>query len=290
MTSSLVALMLVAGCAGPHPLRGGHALTTPAPAGGIAQSLAQSDNPAQPTRQTQETIKTRTYNIPAGIPLAPVSALSPIPSHSSYPSYSAAPNLLLTDREETRATTELGAAQKDTARELTAKLSSLRGIVWVGVILFIFGLASIFWTPLQTIIASVTTSIAITLGGVALMILPTLIVGNELLILGGVALAVGAWFLAHRHGHLRGLLSARNAVLGAVRQDTAVSPICGPSARTRQAPPTTPQPGTRSHAPTPRPPSHPCYPCNPWSNLFPPRACTSTRPPPPRAPAGATSL
>src|SRR5436190_23538523 len=27
-------------------------------------------------------------------------------------------------------------------------------------------------------------------------------------ILGGVALAVGAWFLAHRHGHLRGMLSA----------------------------------------------------------------------------------
>jgi len=37
------------------------------------------------------------------------------------------------EREETHARTELGAAQKDTARELGAKLSSLKGIVWVGV-------------------------------------------------------------------------------------------------------------------------------------------------------------
>ena len=40
------------------------------------------------------------------------------------------------------------------------------------------------------------------------MILPTLIVGNELLILGAVTLVIGAWFLAHRHGQLRGLLSS----------------------------------------------------------------------------------
>ncbi len=31
---------------------------------------------------------------------------------------------------------------------------------------------------------------------------------NELLILGGVAVAVGGWFLAHRHGQLRGMVAA----------------------------------------------------------------------------------
>jgi hypothetical protein len=40
------------------------------------------------------------------------------------------------------------------------------------------------------------------------MVLPTLIVGNELLILGGVSLAVGGWFLAHRHGRLQGFVDA----------------------------------------------------------------------------------
>ena len=82
------------------------------------------------------------------------------------------------EREETRARTELGAAQKDTARDLAAKLSSLKGIVWVGVGLFIFGLASLVYPPLKVIVASVTTSVALMLGGVALIVLPTMVVGN----------------------------------------------------------------------------------------------------------------
>jgi hypothetical protein len=115
------------------------------------------------------------------------------------------------EREETRARTELGAAQKDTARELGAKLSSLKGIVWVGVGLFVFGLASLLWPPLKVVIGSVTTSAALMLGGLALMVLPSLLVGNELLILGAVVAAAGGWFLAHRHGQLRGLIAASSA-------------------------------------------------------------------------------
>jgi hypothetical protein len=64
------------------------------------------------------------------------------------------------------------------------------------------------YPPLQLIIGSITTSVAIVAGGVALMVLPSLIVGNELLILGGVAAAVGVWFFAHRHGQLRGFVDA----------------------------------------------------------------------------------
>jgi hypothetical protein len=45
------------------------------------------------------------------------------------------------------------------------------------------------------------------------MILPSMIVGNEMLILGGVALAVGGCFLAHRHGQLRGVVDANNSGL-----------------------------------------------------------------------------
>jgi hypothetical protein len=47
-----------------------------------------------------------------------------------------------------------------------------------------------------------TTSAGICAGGLALMVLPTLVVGNELLFLAGVGVAVGLWFLAHRHGRL----------------------------------------------------------------------------------------
>ena len=107
-----------------------------------------------------------------------------------------------------KAGTVVGAAQKDTARELGAKLASLKGVVWVGIGLFVFGLVSLFYPPLRAIIGSVTTSLAITAGGVALMILPSLIVGNELLILAGVAAVVGAWLLAHRHGQLRAMANS----------------------------------------------------------------------------------
>jgi uncharacterized membrane protein YccC len=77
--------------------------------------------------------------------------------------------------------------------------------------MFLFGLASMFYPPLQAIVGSVTTSAAIVAGGLALIILPSLVVGNELLILAGVASAVGLWFLAHRHGQLRGLVDSTKA-------------------------------------------------------------------------------
>ena len=189
--------LLLCGCA-TQPLKGGKATTRRA--GSIEQTLMQSDNPSQASRQDQETMRTRTYTVPVGSRLesgatngATVVVSAPMP---------------VIEREETRAKTELGAAQKDTARELGAKLASLKGIVWVGVAMFLFGLASIFYPPIKLLIGSVTTSAAITIGGLALMILPTLVVGNELLILGGVGVAVGGWFLAHRHGKLQGYVDA----------------------------------------------------------------------------------
>jgi hypothetical protein len=235
--------LLATGCAS-RPLKGGKAFITRKPTGQVEQTLTQGENPAQATKQTQETIKVRTYTVPTGSrveqsqtpvgapaqlstihppQLCPPSAVplrrtgyggrvnsQPINLQPSTSFLLAAP-MPVVEREETRAGTELGAAQKDTARELGAKLSSLKGIVWVGVGLFVFGLASLVYPPLKVVVASVTTSAALMLGGVALMVLPSLIVGNELLILGGVALAVGAWFLAHRHGQLRGTVAATAA-------------------------------------------------------------------------------
>jgi len=245
-----VLALTVTGCAGPRPLKGGKAITTRKPTGIVEQTLVQGENPAQATKQDQETVKVRTYTVPAGSrmeqsqlwegerPREPKlfgtaaeiragettaredarppgrqqpSTLNPQPSTIGYQPSTAfilsAP-MPVVEREETHAAAELGAAQKDTARELGAKLSSLKGIVWVGVGLFVFGLASLVYPPLKLIIGSVTTSAALMLGGVALMVLPSLIVGNELLILGAVSIAVGAWFLAHRHGQLRGIVAA----------------------------------------------------------------------------------
>ena len=193
---------LLSGCA-MAPLKGGKATMANRPGGVIEQTVVQSDNPAQVSRQDQETVKTRSYTVPAG---------SRLVSTSNQVVVVSAP-MPVVEHEETRAKTELGAAQKDTARELSAKLASLKGIVWVGVALFLFGLATLFYPPLKLLVGSVTTSAAIIVGGLSLIILPTLIVGNELLILAGVASAVGLWFLAHRHGQLRGLVDAAKAAV-----------------------------------------------------------------------------
>jgi hypothetical protein len=245
----LALALLVTGCAGPAPLKGGKAVTTHRVGGVVEQTLVQGENPSQATKQDQESVKVRSYTVPAGsrvevasmgagtarpcvLPSSGVesgtsrprpsgscgsstlnSQLSTINPQPSSAFIVSAP-MPVVEREETHARTELGAAQKDTARELGARLSSLKGVVWVGVGLFVFGLASLVWPPLKVIISSVTTSAALMLGGVALMVLPSLIVGNELLILAVVGVAVGAWFLAHRHGHLRGLVAASSGPLG----------------------------------------------------------------------------
>jgi hypothetical protein len=193
------------------PLKGGRATTS----GVIGQTVVQGDNPAQPSRQDQETVKTRSYTVPAGSRLeeSHVTATDIGVTVTNVQAVVVSAPMPVVEREETRAKTELGAAQKDTARELSAKLASLKGIVWVGVVMFLFGLATLFYPPLQAIVGSVTTSAAILVGGLALMILPSLVVGNELLILGGVAAAVGIWFFAHRHGQLRGLVDAAKNVV-----------------------------------------------------------------------------
>jgi hypothetical protein len=205
LTSAATIILMVAGCMSPAPLKGGKA-TTSQVAGHTTQTLAQGDNAAAVSRQDQETVRTRSYTVPVGSQLyvrgTPNGDDTGVTSNISVLVVSAP--MPVVEREETRAKTELGAAQKDTARELGAKLASLKGIVWVGVAMFVFGLASIFYPPLKLLIGSVTTSAAICVGGLALMILPTLVVGNELLILGGVGVAV----LAHRHGKLQGFVDA----------------------------------------------------------------------------------
>ena len=205
----IIPVLALAGCT-IAPLKGGRATTLSKPTQGIEQTVVQSDNPAAVSKQDQETIRTKSYTVPAGSRLVETRVTADAggaPVTNSHVLLISAP-MPVTEHEETRAKSELGAAQKDTARELSAKLASLKGIVWVGVVVFLFGIASMFYPPLKAIIGSITTSAAITVGGLALIVLPTVIVGNELLIMGGVAAAVGLWFLAHRHGQLRGQVDA----------------------------------------------------------------------------------
>jgi len=97
--------------------------------------------------------------------------------------------------------TKIGAAQKDVAREISAKLGSMRGVVWIGILVFLFGVVSAVHPYVKALVGgSVTTSAVIAAAGLAMIVLPTLIVGHELLILGVAAGAAALYFFAHRHG------------------------------------------------------------------------------------------
>lgn len=108
-----------------------------------------------------------------------------------------------------RIDTKIGAAQKDVAREMGAKLASLKSVVWVGLLIFIAGAASLVWPPLKVIVGSTTTSAIAIAAGVALMALPSLIVGNEILILCVGGGAVLLYWFSHRHGKLRGQVEGK---------------------------------------------------------------------------------
>ena len=212
---SLTAIVLV-GCGTTRPLRPGVAKiasTAPATGAQFTSELKQPENPAQAAAQNFERTTETALPLPAGTKVEE-RTVSRDEEKPEAPPVVTEKTIVLsapavqTTRTVEKAGTTIGAAQKDTARELGAKLASLKGIVWVGVLLFLFGVATLAYPPLRAIVGSVTTSVAIIVGGIALMVLPTLIVGNELLILGGVTLGVAGWFLAHRHGRLQGFVDA----------------------------------------------------------------------------------
>ncbi|HMJ89856.1 MAG TPA: hypothetical protein VK530_08565 [Candidatus Acidoferrum sp.] len=223
---TFTAAMLV-GCV-TRPLRPGTAtIKSAAPAGGaqFASELKQPENPAQAAAQNFERTTETSLPLPAGTKVAERILTRERPDGPGVVTEKtivlSAPAVQATRTVE-KAGTTIGAAQKDTARELGAKLASLKGIVWVGVLMFIFGIATLVYPPLRSIIGSVTTSVAVIVGGIALMVLPTLIVGNELLILGGVAALVGGWFFAHRYGRLRGFVDAnKNGIDDRLEEGTA---------------------------------------------------------------------
>jgi len=217
-TLILFAALALVGCGTVKPLKPGVArIQSNFATNGAREFIAdlkQPENPAQSATQNFERTTETELPIPAQsrvqeVIVNPAAQPGGEPVKQEKTVVLSAPTVQKTRTVE-KAGTMIGAAQKDTAREFGAKLASLKGVVWVGVGLFLFGLASLFYPPLRAIIGSVTTSVAMVAGGVALMVLPSLIVGNELLILSAVALAVGGWFFAHRHGQLRGTIEAQN--------------------------------------------------------------------------------
>jgi hypothetical protein len=192
----LLAALLLGGCV-PRPLKGGRAgFTSPS----LNGDIHQSENPKDESTQELDRITE------SEIPVKPGDKITGTDKDGKVVVIEPKEGATIKVRTTEKLRSRIGAAQKDPVREMAAKLASLKGVVWVGIVLVLFGVASAVYPPLKLIVNSVTTSIVIVATGGALIILPSLIVGNEILILcvgGGVVVVY--WF-AHRHGHAQGEL------------------------------------------------------------------------------------
>lgn len=183
------AVLAVAGCGSMRQAPGRATVR----AGGVEAAAVQSSDPKTPTVQT---VESETITRPGSLSFVPITQGE------------AGPVFVFTNCGEIitrhKVSTTIGAAQKNTAAEVAAKLASVRWLQWLGAVVALFGVASLVYPPLRLIVASVTTSAACIVSGAAMMFLPLVIVGNEVLILAIAGGAVVFWFFAHRHGELKG--------------------------------------------------------------------------------------
>lgn len=200
---------------GPAPQSGGAGTVT---FGGTSAptvvTTAAPENSKTPTTTTVEKTTTREFIVPsqeAGEALAPAQPANQatrlqnptrhvtgaeaagvadvVPRRASPPS-------LLRETVTERATTQLGSSWEDKARELGAKLSNMRGVMWAGVLLLIGGPIvgiKMGW-PLNGAIAGGT--------GLVLIVLAQVVPGNEAWFGLGILLLIPAvGFIYYRAHH-----------------------------------------------------------------------------------------
>lgn len=197
-------LAMLCGC-GVTPQRGGksHVSVAVPRAGTIAEGqtvvssdLQQPENPKDSSQQETRITEESEMPIPAG------SVIKQATGSNTFMEFTIAGPANLRTKRSVDSGTRIGAAQKDTARELAAKLSSMRPVQVLGALLVLASLA-MFHPAVATVVASKTVQWVC--GGVGLMLLfaPVVVVDmapmiQAVLVFGGIAVVV-VWFLAGRN-------------------------------------------------------------------------------------------
>lgn len=192
------------GCAGMRPQRGGtQTATLGGTAGPTVVTTSAPENPKTPSTTTVE--KTITREFSTALSMAQPAAVAAGVQNStglstgadgakaaSVPSHPP----ILRETVTERATTELGTAQKDTAREVGARLANMRGVMWVGVLLLVAGPVvgwRMGWFTNGCIAGAV---------GLGLIILAQVVPGNEAWFgLGGLLLLPLVAYVYYRAQH-----------------------------------------------------------------------------------------
>ena len=191
--TAVLLCVLLAGCRGPRPQKGGQASNSLVRPGRTnVTTMQQAENPKEPSRQTVVSQQEFEYVLPEGTALGLPPAGPPITAASNNAALLASgPMAILskptpvrytaTDRTETT----LGAVHKDTAREWAAKAASLQPVMWAGIAMMtlVAGLFAYFgWWTKAGLAAAV---------GVAMIVLAqTLPDSGMLIFLGGLGVFI----------------------------------------------------------------------------------------------------
>lgn len=180
MVAGLLAAGLLAGCAsGPRPQRGGVAEGL----GGMR--VQQPENPAGPARQEHWRSNVVEYGVVPGLRWE---GEVPVVTRT----------VLVEQTQQV-----VGEAQRDTARELAARAASLRPVQVLGGVLLLGALA-MFHPVVGRLVGSRTTQAMTGVVGMMLLFAPAVVPGHERLLIVAGLLGVAVWWMAHRHGELRG--------------------------------------------------------------------------------------
>ena len=169
----------------------------------LTQELRQPENPAAAAVQTARVQEERTITYPAGSRFSEIETTG---TNETTRVISVTNVVVETIKRNVETGSTIGAAQKDTAREVGAKLASMRPVQILGCLLILCCLA-MFHPAIRVIVASSTLQWVCGGVGLALIFLPVVVVDlaptiQAVLAIAGIAVPV-VWFIAHRHGHLK---------------------------------------------------------------------------------------
>lgn len=192
---TLFVALLFAGCSTFKPQKGGNA-GSDLNAGSTNISVNQPDNPAGKAEQAASREESR--ETPTSLPTAQTTTVKhPDGTVTETRVEFSSAVAKETISQSTKAT--VGPAQKDSARELAAKLASMRPIQYAGIACLLFAAAGLFYTPLRIVLGGGKQfPLAVGLLGAALIVAPQLIAGNETLILVGSAVAAFVYWMSLR--------------------------------------------------------------------------------------------
>ena len=220
----MIAVLLLSGCTAlaPRTSGGSASINAPVPAtatsvisptGLPAGTITQSENPSTSSEQnlTAEKEVETTFPVESQVVTETVKPDGgKVIVTETFPA-----GTVRKEKLKQAAVQKLGAAQKDTTGEIIAKMSALKWLQYVGVVLLL-GAAAMFHPVVRVAVgAGKSMQVAVGAAGLICMFGPALVVGNELLIGGLVLVGLGFWWFQSRLAFKEGAHDTLKASLSA---------------------------------------------------------------------------